>query len=140
MSFEPPGQRIDGYDSIAGKANPIGEGGRDAPSPFGVHGDRGASPEGQCRSEPATPYGANERLFLNATRIGENRKRNTDNQDTAVCPRRTRQVRDDLAPAETPRGPRGIRTGIVYDLGRLYRLCRRVWVPYNRDIIVWITS
>jgi hypothetical protein len=28
--------------------------------------------------------------------------------------------RTDLAPAETSRGPRGLRKGIVQDLGRLY--------------------
>jgi hypothetical protein len=27
-------------------------------------------------------------------------------------------------PAETPRGPRGLREGVVQDLGRLYRLRR----------------
>src|SRR5258706_491197 len=42
-----------------------------------------------------------------------------------VCPRGLVWTRDGIAPPETSRGPRGVRRGIVYALGRLYRLRRR---------------
>jgi len=41
---------------------------------------------------------------------------------TLVASRREGQARPGAAPAETPRGPRGLRGDIVQDLGRLYRL------------------
>jgi hypothetical protein len=39
-----------------------------------------------------------------------------------VCPRRTAPIRTGVALAETFRGPRGLREGVVQDLERLYRL------------------
>ena len=45
-----------------------------------------------------------------------------------MCPRRTAPIRTGVAPAETFRGPRGLRKGVVQDLGRLYRLRRKVMI------------
>jgi predicted phosphohydrolase len=43
-----------------------------------------------------------------------------------VCPRKVLLVPGDSAPPETSRGPRGSQRDIVQDLGRLYRLRRRL--------------
>src|SRR5947209_20424925 len=125
----------DHYGSQGGgvSANRFGEGGRDVPGPeryrFGGHGDRGTSPVGQGWTEPAPPFGGTPPVFwflLYNLGFFKHCGGGPDLEEAFVCPSRALPARIGLAPAETSRGPRGIREDIVQDLGRLYRLRRPV--------------
>ena len=61
--------------------------------------------------EPRKPGNEQRNAILNNRKSGN-----------AGAPATDVPVPGDLAPSETSRGPRGLRRGIVYDLGRLYRL------------------
>src|SRR4029077_20603301 len=55
------------------------------------------------------------------------RKRGRKRGRTSRCSDQTVLTATPKPPAETSRGPRGLREGVVTDLGRLYRLRRKVF-------------
>src|SRR5258706_491195 len=72
-----------------------------------------------------SPRGQTNALFLNVVSFGETGNREVKKRGV---PRKDMPVRNGLAPPETSRGPRGLRRGIVHDLGRLYRLRQAIVV------------